>query len=222
MPKRIYAVNGSPRKNGSTAQVLQCALDGAAETGAATELIHLRDLDFSGCVSCFACKLKGGKSLGRCAVRDDLSPILEKLLNSDGIVMGSPVYFGAETGLFRNFMERLLFPLTKYSDPPESFAVKRMPLAFVYAMNVTEEEVGEYGYDRFMKLTRSFAKKLLSSREVETLCVCDTWQFDDYSRYESSRFDPVHKAEVREKRFPIDCRNAFELGKRIALGGTTA
>ena len=95
--KKIIAVNGSPRKKGNTAEVLTHALKGAQDAGAETELIHLADLDFSGCKSCFACKLKGGKSYGKCALNDDLTPVLEKILACDGLLVGSPIYFGGET-----------------------------------------------------------------------------------------------------------------------------
>jgi hypothetical protein len=75
---RAIAVNGSPRKNWNTASLLEHALTGAAKNGAETELVHLYDLDFKGCISCFACKKIGGKSYGRCAVSDGVTPILKK------------------------------------------------------------------------------------------------------------------------------------------------
>ena len=112
--KKIYAVNGSPRKSGNTAVLLQKALDGAAAQGAETRLIHLTDLAYSGCKSCFGCKLKGGVSYGKCALRDELSPILAELREADGILFGTPIYFGSESGLFRNFIERLYFPVFRY------------------------------------------------------------------------------------------------------------
>jgi len=71
---KIIAFNGSPRKKWNTATLLQNALDGAASKGAETELIHLYDLNYKGCISCFACKTLGGKSYGKCAVHDDLTP----------------------------------------------------------------------------------------------------------------------------------------------------
>ena len=52
-------VNGSPRKNWNTHQMLESAMEGAAEAGAAVELAHLYDFAFKGCVSCFACKVAG-------------------------------------------------------------------------------------------------------------------------------------------------------------------
>ena len=72
----IYAINASPRKKGNTATVLQHALDGAREAGGDsvhTEMLHLYTYKYTGCKSCFACKLKGGKSYGVCALRDDIT-----------------------------------------------------------------------------------------------------------------------------------------------------
>jgi multimeric flavodoxin WrbA len=88
---------------------LQHALDGAASRGANVEMIHLYDYNYKGCISCFSCKLKGGKSYGRCAVKDDLEPILNKVHDVDAIILGSPIYFGMPTGVIRSCMERLLF-----------------------------------------------------------------------------------------------------------------
>ena len=114
---KVIAFNGSPRKKWNTATLLAKALEGAASQGAGTELFHLYDLDFKGCISCFACKTKGGKSYGRCAVEDDLRPILKKVLKADAIILGSPIYFGTVSGEMRSFMERLLFPFRPYADP---------------------------------------------------------------------------------------------------------
>ena len=94
---KCLAINGSPRKKWNTATLLQKALDGAASVGAETELVHLYDLDYKGCTSCFACKLKGGKSYGKCAMNDVLTPILDKIADVDTLILGSPFYFGTVT-----------------------------------------------------------------------------------------------------------------------------
>jgi multimeric flavodoxin WrbA len=107
---KVIAVNGSPRKSWNTATLLQKSLDGAASQGAETEIFHLYELNYKGCVSCFACKTKNGKSYGRCAVKDDLAPLLKQVEDVDAIVFGSPIYYGSVTGEMRSFMERLLFP----------------------------------------------------------------------------------------------------------------
>jgi multimeric flavodoxin WrbA len=107
---KVIAINGSPRKKWNTAMMLEHALQGAASQGADTDLIHLYDLDFKGCTSCFACKLKGGASYGRCAMRDGLTPVLDAIAEADALLLGSPIYFGTVTGEMRSFMERLFFP----------------------------------------------------------------------------------------------------------------
>ena len=71
---KLIAFNGSPRKKRNTATLLEHACKGAKSEGAKTELIHLYDLDYKGCTSCFACKRIGGKRYGHCAVKDDLLP----------------------------------------------------------------------------------------------------------------------------------------------------
>ena len=76
---KVMAFNGSARKSWNTATLLSKTLEGAVARGALTELVHLYDVDFKGCVSCFACKTKGGKSYGRCAVKDGLAPLLRKV-----------------------------------------------------------------------------------------------------------------------------------------------
>ncbi|MCK4985328.1 MAG: flavodoxin family protein, partial [Desulfobacterales bacterium] len=137
---KVIAFNGSPRKKWNTATLLEKALEGAASQGAETELIHLYEIDFKGCISCFACKTKGGKSYGRCAVEDDLRPILKKVLQADAIILGSPIYFGTVSGEMRSFMERLLFPYRPYADerdPRQSLFPKKIPTGFIYTMNVT-------------------------------------------------------------------------------------
>ncbi len=215
--KKIYAVNGSPRKNGNTAIVLQHALEGAKSNGAETELIHLSDINFTGCRSCFACKEKNSRSFGKCAWQDGLTPVLEKLLDSDGIIMGTPIYFGGESSFFRAFIERLLFAPFQYTAVPSTVLGKSLPTAFVYTMNIPEEKIAEYAYEEQLARLQNFAGMVCGAEPApEVLYVCDTYQFSDYSRYESSMFDAAHKAAVRAEQFPQDCRNAFELGKRMA------
>ena len=65
------------------------AMQGAKDAGAEAELVHLYDLDYKGCKSCFACQLKNAKTDGVCAIRDGLRPVLEKAREADVIVIGS-------------------------------------------------------------------------------------------------------------------------------------
>ena len=136
----VLAVNGSPRKKWNTASLLEKALEGAAAQGAATEMVHLYDLNYKGCTSCFACKMIDGPSSGRCAMKDELQPILAKIETEvDVLILGSPIYFGQMTGEMRSFMERLLFAPLLYSKPPRSVFPRTIKTAVFYTMNVGEE-----------------------------------------------------------------------------------
>lgn len=120
----IIAINASPRKNGNTATLLNKALEGASSKGATTELINLYDLDFKGCVSCFACKLKGGKSYGKCVYKDELTPVLNKIENADALILGSPIYLGDVTGEAKSLIERLIFQYLVYDETYSSLNEK--------------------------------------------------------------------------------------------------
>ena len=211
---KVIALNGSPRKKWNTATLLKHALDGAATKGAETELIHLYDYNYKGCMSCFACKLKDGKSYGRCAVNDDLKPILNKVHDAGAIILGSPIYFGMPTGVIRSCMERLLFQYHTYDADYSSLFKRSISTGLIYTMNVEQSLVEAIGYDRiFMGIEMTFKRCFGSS---ETLMVTDTYQFDDYSRYETSGLNEAKKARRKAEVFPEDCRKAFEMGVRFA------
>ncbi len=112
---------------------------------------HVGRVRFIGCMSCFACKLKGGESFGRCAVNDDLAPILEEIKSTDAFILGSPIYFGDVTGEMRSFLERLLFPNPIYEPDVLSSLPKNIRTAWIYAMNETEELARKMGYERMFK-----------------------------------------------------------------------
>jgi multimeric flavodoxin WrbA len=211
---KVLAVNGSPRKTWNTATLLKKALKGAASRGAETELVHLYDLKFTGCTSCFACKLRGGKSYGRCAVKDGLRPILRKVEAADALILGSPIYFGDVSGEMRSFLERLLFPYFTYTDPPRSLFPQKIPTAFIYTMNITEELMREWGYQWFFDNHQRLLQIIFGASEL--LCSFDTYQFKDYGKVVVERFDPEKKAVRRREVFPQDCDKALALGRRLA------
>ena len=211
---KIMAFNGSPRKEWNTATLLKKALEGAAAQGAKTELIHLYNLNYQGCISCFACKEKAGKSYGKCVVRDPLKPIFKKIETIDALIFGSPIYLGNITGQMQSFLERLVFSYLTYTDPPESLFPKKITAGFIYTMGLTEELMNEFGYSqRFVAMDRILARIFGSS---EKLLSFDTYQFEDYSKVVASRFNPEEKLKRRQEIFPKDCQKAFEMGVRFA------
>ena len=214
---KVIAFNGSPRKKWNTATLLEKALEGASSQGAETELIHLYDLNYKGCISCFSCKMKNGKSYGKCAVKDDLTPIFEKVLDAQSLIFGSPIYLGTATGQMRSFMERLVFPFLPYTDPPGSIFPRKIKTGFIYTLGATEEMAKERGFDHHISTTEMILERIFGASE--SLCSYDTYQFENYTKVFAPRFDPEKKAQRRKEVFPLDCKKAFEMGVRLAGKG---
>jgi len=210
---KILAINGSPRKKGNTATLLSKALEGAASQGAETKLVHLYDLTYKGCISCFSCKRKGGESYGKCAYKDELSPLLEEIQDADAVILGSPIYFDEVTGSMRSFLERLLFPVHTYTTDIRTLAKKEIAIGYIYTMNETKDRMVELGYPKILKFSEDYLEKFFGS--CETLSVYDTYQFPDYSKYVVTRCDEKEKARILAKQFPLDCEKAYNLGSRL-------
>jgi len=222
---RVMAFNGSPRRNWNTGMLLERALEGAAARGAETTLVQLYDLDYQGCRSCFGCKTLGGKAYGRCALKDELTPVLDQILQADALLLGSPVYFWAVTGEMKSFLERLLFPYYRYvteANPVQTLFPRRIRTGFIYTLGAPEARLRECGYDRAIELNQTFLTRVFGPSEA--MVSCDTYQFDDYARIDQDRFDVAQKAARRQEVFPQDCQRAFELGGRLAANppGTPA
>lgn len=210
---KIIAINGSPRKSWNTATLLKKALEGAASKGAETELINLYDLKYSGCISCFACKRKDGEH-GKCAVKDDLTPILEKLKTVDAIVFGSPIYYMNITARMGAFLERFLFSNSIYSLEIPTVYPKKTKSGFIYTMGATEKQFDEIGIEAGLKPYQNTIMRTLGNR-LELLYSYDAYQFTDYEKYESSMFSEEEKAKHKDKQFPIDCQKAFNMGAAL-------
>jgi multimeric flavodoxin WrbA len=212
---KVMIFNGSPRKSWNTATLLNKAIEGATSKGSETELIHLYDLNYKGCESCFSCKLKGGKSYGKCAVNDELTPILGRIAGAGALILGSPIYLGAVTGEMRSFLERLTFPYLVYDRERSSLFKKKIPVGFIYTMGAPESRVKEAGYEQQFKLMETIMNRVFGGPS-ESLLVTDTYQFHDYSKYVATAFDDEAKAKRRKEVFPKDCQKAYEMGARLA------
>jgi len=98
---KITGIVGSPRTDGNTSFLVETALKSAEDAGAETEIINLGSADIEPCVACDICK-----ATGECAIYDDARGITEKLMESDGLIIGSPVYFGSVTSQLKMLIDR--------------------------------------------------------------------------------------------------------------------
>lgn len=98
---KILGIAGSKRKKGNTSILVQEALKTAQKEGAKTELIFLGDYSIKDCQGCEGCK-----ETYRCVINDDMQKIYPLLLESDGIILGSPTYFYNISADMKAFIDR--------------------------------------------------------------------------------------------------------------------
>jgi multimeric flavodoxin WrbA len=100
---KVLGINGSARLNGNTAIMLQVALAEFAKQGLETELVQLGPKGLQGCIACYKCFENKDK---RCVVQDEMNTYIEKMLEADGILLGSPTYFSDVTTNIKSVMDR--------------------------------------------------------------------------------------------------------------------
>jgi multimeric flavodoxin WrbA len=212
---KVIAVNGSPRKNGNTATLLTKAIEGAKSVGAEAELFHLYDLSFRGCTSCFSCKRKGNTNNGICTMKDELTDCLNKISKCDVLLLGSPIYIGAITGVMHSFLERLFFASLAYDVNHSSIFPGEVSSCFFYTLGAPEERAKSQNYQAIFQFNEMRLKTLHGTSEY--LVSYDTYQFDDYAKYDAPMFDEKAKAKYKAEHFPAECQKAFNVGSRLAM-----
>ena len=191
-------------------KLLQSFAEGAKSAGNDVEVktIRLYDLDYKGCMSCMACKLKG-KAQNICRFNDALTPLLEEIALADGLVLGSPIYFGEVTGQMRAFLERLAFPWLSYNDYSLT-APKRMPVLLVETMNGTPDRNNSNHYGTMEWCISS------ALGEPQRIVAYNTTQVAKYDNYELGGFSEETKHSWRDAHWEEDLQKAFEAGRTMA------
>jgi multimeric flavodoxin WrbA len=101
---KVVAFNGSPRKEGNTFQSLQIVMAELQKEGIETELIQVGGKALHGCTACYGCYKNKDRE---CVIKkDDLNSYVAKMIEADGIIIGSPVYFSNVTSEVKAFMDR--------------------------------------------------------------------------------------------------------------------
>ena len=208
--KKIIIIDGGPRATFNTASMLKKFAEGVSSVSNEIEVktIRLYALDYKGCMSCMACKIKG-KASNVCKFKDALTPILEEIAQADGLVLGSPIYFGDVTGQMRTFLERLAFPWLSYNDYSMT-APKRMPVVLLETMNGLPNRNNSQG---FGSMEYCIANAL---GQPDKLYAYNTYQVKNYANFELGGFSEEAKRKYREEHWEEDLQKAFDAGKRMA------
>lgn len=175
-------------------------------------MIDLYQLDkFTGCISCFGCKLPGHQ--GECICRDGLSPVLQKIRNADGLIIGTPNYLGDASAGFRALYERLVFQFITYKKEPRSYSNRRIPVLFVMTSNAPEEMYTPELYGRVVSNYQQTLGVFVGPTKV--LISANTLQVNDYEKYDWTMFNANEKRTRHETVFQTEKQEAFSLGAQM-------
>jgi multimeric flavodoxin WrbA len=184
MMKKILGIMGSPRRNGNTHILLSRILEGAESEGGRGEILFLDDLTIQECDGCHTCW--EGKE---CCKDDDMNRIYPTIIESDGIVFGTPVYWYGPTALMKGFIDRFVY----FNCPENREKIKGKPVALAIPFEENDPQTAA--------LLVSFFEKSLGYLEmnlVGTILVPGV----------------TRKGEIKKKEAKL--QEAYALGKKLA------
>lgn len=184
---KVIIINGSPRKNGATSNVLHTIEQRLIDKGADVRFVNLSELDMGQCSGCCSCY-----KTGHCYINDEAEQLSVDIEKSDGIVMGSPTYASNVSGLLKQFIDRGHF-------------VIEQSLYGKYAVSVaTGENYGSKDTSRIISKLLSYSGALISGKIVFNTPFNKPITPSDRIIKESEKIaDKLYKDIERSKNFPI-------------------
>ena len=210
MGKSLVAVNAGPRFRWNTDTLLSEAIKGAESQGASVQRFDLFRLEkYTGCISCFGCKKE--KFKGHCICRDGLTPVLDAIRESDGLIIASPNYLSELTASFRALYERLIFQNLTYNMETPCCNEHPIPVLLIMTSNAPDT--------MYLNMMESYQQTLSHFVGPTEILVCgNTLQLKDYSKtdWPWTMFDPEAKQKRHDEVFPEEVKKAYEMGKALA------
>ena len=211
---KIVAVNGSPRPNFNTAQMVKSAAQGAEDQGAEIQYFDLYRLErFTGCISCFRCMKE--PTYGICAYRDGLSPVLDAIREADGLILGSPNYLGDISAVLRSLYERLIFQYITYRNDGFYCNGRKIPVLFIMTSNAP---MNMYTSGPYGQVVGGYVETLSNVIGPTDVAIAPfTQQVKDYSKYNWNIMDVPAVEAYHETDFPKRLKEAYDKGAALVL-----
>ena len=182
--KKVLGVIGSPRKNGNTHVLVSKILEGVQCKGISTDIIFLNDLNIVECDGCHVCW-----ESEKCAKKDDMSNLYEKVIESDVIVFGTPVYWYGPTALMKGFIDRFVY----FNGPKNRKKIKDKLAIIAVPFEEENDETVAPVVSFFEKSFNFLGVKLIGKLTVPGVTL---------------------RGELKEKKEYMD--KAYELGRKIS------
>ena len=160
MSKNVLIISASPRRNGNSDQLCDEFLKGAVDGGNQVEKIFLADKKINYCTGCGFCTTN---NYSGCSQKDDMEDLVEKMIDSDVIVLASPVYFYTINAQMKTFIDRCCAKYTKMTNKEFYFII-------------TAAEVNKAEMSRTFECFRGFLDCLENATEQGQICATGVWE----------------------------------------------
>ena len=198
---KTVVINADPKMKQEIGKLLKSASDGAKSVGSEVEYFNLYKMDLRGCMACMICKMKNKESF-KCHWNDDLSPIIEKILNADTLLIGSQIFFNEPTSHYRALVERLIYCIISYD---KNYYYKGKVNVGIFYSVISPKDHFEKKVRPNLKSTEDLFKLLNGEVKV-------------YMNYKGMKSKKKTEDEIKEieEQFEIDLKNAFEIGAELS------
>ena len=198
---KTIVINADPKIKQEIGKLLKSAAKGAESVGSEVEYFDLYKMDIKGCMICSICKKKNKESF-KCYWRDELSPIIEKILNADSLLIGSHIFFNEPTSHYRALVERLIYCIVSYD---RNYYYKGKVNVGLFYRVISPKEHFEKNVRPCLKSTEDLFKMLNGEVKV-------------YTSYKGMVSEKKTEDEIKEKEkeFEMDLKKAFEIGAKLS------
>ena len=203
---KAIVINAGPKRKDPNAQLAKSAMKGIESTGADVEYVDLYKLDLSGCRNCAICK--NDDKVGKCYWKDEVSPLIERILDSDCLIIASPIFFTEPTSHYRALIERLIYCIVSFKTC-NTFKGK-INVGLIYSMEYSvkyfEESVrphlkqSEGLLEMFNGKVMIFSSRIITKNEYNNAIENDELK---------------DKLKLKENQFSMDLEKAFNMGVEL-------
>lgn len=150
---KVLCLMGSPREDGNSTKIADYLLKKLDEKGAQISTFYLSEMLFKDCQGCLMCKT----GLQKCVLRDDLTPVLDKVYDADALIVASPIYFGEVTSPVKSFIDRTYsFYVPDFTtNPSKSRLIPGKKLVFILTQGDTNADLYQDIYQRYSEFLAS-------------------------------------------------------------------
>lgn len=161
MSKKVLILSGSPRKGGNSDLLCDEFAKGAREAGNDVEKIRVADKKIGYCLGCYACRPSGV-----CAIKDDMADILQKIIDSDVLVLASPVYFYSIDAQLKTLIDRTVARWLEVKNKE-----------FYYIVTAADEELASA--KTTLACFRGYADCVEGAKEMGVICGMGAYEKGD-------------------------------------------